>query len=438
MKRGLLIVFLMLNVTTNVALAASSMSSMGQQQLAQQLNRIIQQVSPNADVGVQIKSMQSGNVLYARNAQDVFAPASILKILTAEAALLYLGPQYTFSTRLMTDSHRTANGVIEGNVYLVHSGDPSLTNGDLSDLLEQLKAQHVHEVTGNIYIDNTAYDQSNFGPGWIWHDEQYCYGAPINASIIDHNCQLSRPAATTRRQRRANKVQYALGSSAVIRDVISYNKSLLNWSLRHADIQVDGEIQAGSAPSNARMLVEHQSQPLSALVKRMLKKSDNIIAGSLFKKMGAVYSKRPGSWANGSEAVKAVLGDSAEMSSLQMNLLDGSGLSPDNRIKPAQVMQVLNFAFHHSSTHYEFLTSLPIAGVDGTLKHRLYNVARRVRAKTGSMPISGVASLAGYAMSREKEPLAFVIIVNGHRGGTWKYRKMEDDIVTALANYRNA
>jgi D-alanyl-D-alanine carboxypeptidase/D-alanyl-D-alanine-endopeptidase (penicillin-binding protein 4) len=99
------------------------------------------------------------------------------------------------------------------------------------------------------------------------------------------------------------------------------------------------------------------------------------------------------------------------------------------------MMQVLNFAYHHAPTSIPFITALPIAGVDGTLKHRLYNVARRVRAKTGT--IAGVVSLAGYAVNREKETFAFVIMVNGHHGNIWKYRKMEDAVVTALTNYRS-
>ena len=96
-------------------------------------------------------------------------------------------------------------------------------------------------------------------------------------------------------------------------------------------------------------------------------------------------------------------------------------------------MQVLDFAYHHDQTSYEFISALPIAGVDGTLKHRLANLAHRVRAKTGT--ISGVVSLAGYVLSANKEPLAFVIMINGRKGGGWRYRSVEDRIVTVLSRY---
>ena len=84
------------------------------------------------------------------------------------------------------------------------------------------------------------------------------------------------------------------------------------------------------------------------------------------------------------------------------------------------MMQVLDFAYHHYGTNYEFISSLPIAGRDGTLKNRLRNVSRKVRAKTGTMARTGVVSLAGYAVTKDKEPMAFVIIFNGQNGKSFK------------------
>src|SRR4029079_16672030 len=95
---------------------------------------------------------------------------------------------------------------------------------------------------------------------------------------------------------------------------------------------------------------------------------------------------------------------------------------------------VLSFVYRHPGTSEAFWDALPIAGVDGTLKNRLGNVARKVRAKTGT--ISGVVSLAGYVTTSDKEMLAFVILVNGNKGLTWKYRELEDKIVTALSQYK--
>lgn len=450
----------------------------GTDALIAELNRIISSIDDIAIVGVDIRSMKYGDTLYTKNDQQLFTPASIMKIMTAEAALIYLGPDYTFPTTLLTDAEGMNNGVINGNVYLVHSGDPTLTYNDLTDLMVTLRSQQIQGIAGNVYIDNTAYDQSNYGPGWEWDDKRSCFAAPINASIINHNClslqiapgnspgrianviqspryyysEINNSVMTKQARTRTCYVQLGIngsntislsgcipkgktiwGLSTTINDVMEYNKSLIQSLFKRFAIRVNGNVKAGTAPPNLSAIVTHQSKPLNVLIKEMLKVSDNIIAGSLFKKIGEYYTRLPGSWERGGFAVKKILSDKAAVNTSQLNVIDGSGLSRDNKVKPSQMMQVLDYAFHDTLTNYEFISSLPIAGVDGTLKHRLYNVAGRVRAKTGTM--QGVVSLAGYVVNKEKEPIAFVIIVNGRNGNIWKYREMEDKIVTALANY---
>src|SRR5690606_23914573 len=127
------------------------------------------------------------------------------------------------------------------------------------------------------------------------------------------------------------------------------------------------------------------SEPLQVLVNEMLKKSDNVIAGALFKKIGQKYSRQPGSWENGSLAVSRILSKTANVNTAGLRVLDGSGLSSDNLTTSSQLMQVLEFAFHHKVIGDYFVSSLPISGVDGTLKHRMHNITRRVRAKTGTI-----------------------------------------------------
>lgn len=480
----LFIFILILCCNTQARFRIHSQPIYGTQNLAAEINRIIYNTDPDATVGIQIKSMKYGDTLYSKNDQRLLVPASIVKIFTAEAALLYLGPEFKFPTRLFTDAQKssTNNGVLNGNVYFVHSGDPSLTFNDISKLITALKSQQIQQINGNVYIDNTAYDQNDFGPGWMAKDKQYCYAAPINASIINHNCMsfkiapakrpgylaniISNPnfyvgdianSVTTKKRRSrscsiriaknekdelsisgcVSKNRHANGVSvsSVISNVIQYNKSLLQSLFHQFGILVNGNISSGIAPRHSSILAMHESEPLPILIKHMLKKSDNVIAGSLFKKMGELYSAQPGNWNNGSQAVKNILANKADVDTSGMYITDGSGLSPENKIKPAQMMQVLEFAYHHNATNMAFVSALPIAGVDGTLKHRLYNVSRKVRAKTGTLAGQGVVSLAGYAISKDREPIGFVIIVNGRHGYDWKYREMEDKIVTLLTNY---
>lgn len=452
-------------------------SIVGSDNLSAEINQIIHSVDSYANIGVQIKSMKNGELIYSRNEHQFFVPASIMKIITAQAALLYLGPEYKFSTRLVTDAKSVNNGVINGNIYLINSGDPTLTYYDMSDLMTTLKAQQIQQINGNVYIDNTAYDQEKYGPGWIWKDKSSCFAAPITASIINHNC-LSFSVLPNKVGQRASIVgnpQYYVsgiqndvvtkarpskscyihltnnpdgtisvsgcmskgkapqGVTTVIYDAVEYDKSMLRDLFKISGIQVNGVIAEAEAPNDAQVIASHQSRPLHELITDMLKMSDNIIAGSLFKKIGELFTRQPGSWTNGSAAVSKILSQRGGIDTRNMNALDGSGLSRDNRVTPAQMMQLLDFAYHHDETNYQFISALPVAGVDGTLKHRLSNIAWKVRAKTGTM--SGVVSLAGYVVTKEKEPLAFVIIVNGQNGMGWKYKEMEDRIVTALSKY---
>lgn len=453
----------------------------GTQNLDAWINQTINAVNPDLNAGVYVRSMRTGETLYIRNNHSLFVPASILKILTAESALLYLGAEYHFSTNFMTDATSIDNGVLNGNLYLVHSGDPSLTYNDLTDLLQELQARHIQRVTGNIYIDTTAYDQEIYGPGWISNDTRFCYAAPISASIINHNCLvlevapaktvghsasilessqnyvggiqnsvITKPRGTRSCYIKLNgpnesgisisgclpKGHHNEGVATVVTDIVHYNKSLIQSLFQRYGIQINGHILPGVAPENVTVVASHQSQPLHELLSEMLKKSDNIIAGSVFKKMGELYSKKPGSWENGSLAVTDILKQKIGIDTWGMRIVDGSGLSRDNQISPAQMMQVLDFAYHDNTTNYYFISALPIAGIDGTLKHRMKNIAWKVRAKTGTM--SGVVALAGYAITKDNEPLAFVIIINGRLGMGWRYKDMENTIVTELANYSRA
>lgn len=443
-----------------------------------ELNGLIAPNMSTADVSVFAKSMRSGEVLYAKNTNEPMTPASTMKILTAEAALIFLGGDYRFSTQLLTDAKTIKNGVLQGNLYVVLSGDPTLTYDDLTDLMSNLQSKQITSISGNVYIDNTAYDERFYGPGWIGKDKNYCYGAPISASIINHNClplsvspskvsgnpaevttsskffypNIRNSVVTTARHSRScglklstnpgssisldgcmSKGNYTWGLSYVVTDIPEYNRSLFKNLFMRMGVDIYGVVTFGSTPAGLGMIGMHNSDPLRDLIHDMLKKSDNVIAGALFKKVGQLYTRQQGSWETGSYAVKQILSRYAHVDTSGMKILDGSGLSPDNLATAGQMMQVLDYAIHTPKISEDFISALPIGGIDGTLKHRLGNIARKVRAKTGT--ISGVNSLAGYVTTRDNQTLGFVILVNGTKGLGWRYKTMEDKIVTALSRY---
>ncbi len=412
------------------------------EQLEYVLNRVIASTDVNgANVAVFIKSLKSGETLYVRNIYQPLMPASIMKILTAEAALLYLGPEYRFQTQLLTDATGARNGILQGNLYIVLSGDPSLVYPDLEELMTNLQSQGITGIAGNVYIDNTAYDQHFYGPGWVVKDKSYCYGAPISASIINHNCppvsvRVTRVGGHKKRIVTSN-FYFAGIANGVVTDIPEYNRSLFKGLLSKLGVTVYGNVTFGAAPRSLSLIAVHNSEPLTTLIKHMLKKSDNVIAGALFKKLGQLYTKRQGTWENGSLAVSQILSKWAGVRTDGMRLMDGSGLSVDNLATPAQFMQVLQFAYHNRETSDYFFEALPISGVDGTLKNRLSNIPRKIHAKTGTLAGTGVASLAGYATTANKEDLAFVIMINGNKGLTWSYKGLEDKIATAMTRYND-
>ncbi len=476
----LLAIIIILGITSLLGTTASAITGptiKGTYELNANINHALQKVSPYSKIGITIKSMKYGDQLYNLNEKNLFVPASTLKVLTAEAALLYLGPEFTFRTRVVTDAKNPNASVLQGNVYLINSGDPTLTYADLADLISALKAKNIHTITGNVLIDNTAYDEVTTGPGWQWNDKRFCYAAPISASIINHNClsfsvhpakrnggtarvvtdphtyyaNIQNSVVTRSRSSRTCYIRvdsahggtvaisgclakgHSGGVSSVINDVVQYNKSLLNDLLVRNGIEVQGTITAGKASSATTELAHHDSKPLKEMISDMLKMSDNIIAGSIFKKLGEKFSHRPGTWENGATAVEQILAQHAGVDIWRMSLMDGSGLSRYNQVTPAQMLKVLDFTFHNHATNYDFVAALPVAGVDGTLKRRMRNIQWRVRAKTGT--IQGVVSLAGYAMSADREPIAFVIMINSKYGSIWQYRLLEDKIMQYLTHY---
>lgn len=449
----------------------------GRTQLINQLNYLVSASNLTANIGIYVKSMRYGDQLFARNIYHSMIPASTIKILTAGAALAFLKPDYKFATYLLTNGHKIKDHELQGNLYVVLNGDPTLTYTDLVDLLSTLKTRGIQSIAGNFYIDNFAYDQVFFGPGWEDSDRHYCYGAPISASIINHNCLpfkiMPSPIAGTlaRIEKSPNffyppihnylisksraqgcNIQFshdltngleidgcvragkpAIGLSYVIVDVAEYNRALFKAILMQLNIQLKGEVLFSPAPYHHAVFATHYSKTLAELVKDMLKKSDNIIAETLLKKLGQLYTQRPGSWENGSFAINQILTRHGKINTAGLKMLDGSGLSAFNLATATHMMQLLEFVYHNQKIAFPFINALPIAGLDGTLKRRLRNIAHKMRAKTGT--ISGVISLAGYVTSADNDSLAFVILINGNKNMMWRYRELEDKISTALTRY---
>lgn len=429
---------------------------------------------PNLNVGVIIESSNNGAVLYQHNGNQTFIPASTLKTFTAAAALSYLGPDYILRTQFLTNTNSIQNGVLNGNLYARFAGDADLTVNDLNSMIAALVSKGIHEVQGSLIIDDHALDQSNWAPGSMWQDEILCYAAPATSIILNRNCFglsigpgplnglanvrisptyanisiFNQTKTTSRNTCPLNLVElshntYELSGCIAahhpgISDAVAINNSrqagtdILLGLLKKHNITINGGVYYAVAPNNTNILVEHDSDPLGKVITHMLKKSDDLVTDALYKKLASVYFNTTGTWANGKQALSSILSPHTGLNFNQMVIVDGSGLSRNNQISPAQLAALLNYAYQSMPNGDVFYQALPISGVDGTLRFRLGGDTQgRIHAKTGTM--KNVSGLAGYVRTVNNKSLTFAILINATNGNQGTYHMLQDRICRYLA-----
>src|SRR3990167_6981240 len=154
--------------------------------LTEGLEQILSRARPDANIGMIVRDAKTNQVIYSRQSQHLFSPASTQKLFTAVAALSYLGADFRYPTTLLT--HGTIKDhTLLGDLTIQFSGDPEFTVEDLNSLIAQLKKQGIQHIAGHVYIDHSAYGGVPYPPGWMWDDLSYSYAAPLDAIIIDQN-----------------------------------------------------------------------------------------------------------------------------------------------------------------------------------------------------------------------------------------------------------
>lgn len=448
--------------------------------LQKQIDKIIQDVDPHLHIGMEVISLENGQKLYQKNEAHLFTPASSQKIFTGAAALAILGVDYRFETKLLTDGE-IKEGVLVGNLYLKGVGDPELSIHDLEDLIFQLKVNQIKKVQGNFIVDHFDFDALPQGPGWMWDEEIAYWNSPMDALTVNHSCvnlwiraaeEAAQPPhvfvypktdyvsvqnfATTSENEdglvverngsaKENLIQVKgplLKDSSLLFYKIPidnphlYTASLFIDLLKRYGIEWVGQLEEQATPLDAKELASHASSPLSLIVHKMLKTSDNLAANCLFKKIGQARFGAPGTWPKGGQAIRDFLQSQAGIDVTNLILLDGDGESRYNLASAHQIVSFLGWAYKQFKFSAEFLGGLPLSGIDGSLRTRMRDssVKGRVRAKSGTM--TGISSLSGYVKTKEGEMLAFSILTNGFVKPCREYEtKLEDQICMALANF---
>lgn len=223
------------------------------------------------------------------------------------------------------------------------------------------------------------------------------------------------------------------GVRVTLEDPARFTALLYRSALRDVGVAIAGDAVAGQTPPGARPLAEIRSPTLADILPQLNKPSDNLIAEILLRNVGAERGS-PGKAAAGLEAVRSFL-HGAGVDSIRVAPVDGSGLSRQDLVTPHAIAQLLTFV-RRQPYFAVFRNSLPIAGVDGTLRRRMVDTPaqRRVLAKTGSL--AHVSALSGYVSAADGEELVFSVMTNNYPGRAADVRQMEDRIAVALAEFR--
>ena len=443
-----------------------------------QLNRLSQFGLPNAQVGVMVIDADTGKPLFNYDGNKSFTPASTMKLFSGAAALKYLGGDYRYDTTASINRLQLKNGVLQGNLYIRFSGDPSLTTQNLQQIIAGVRQYGITTIEGNVIVDASRFQAPNHAPGWSNDTINWAYSAPITSVILDGNIFTVKfiPSKTIGQpviveagknmqfmqiQSTLKTVTYAqsMHDCSLVMDIDNQNTlhlagcwpmSLGGWkamavpnpvllaekviqqSLYQQHINVNGQILLGKQPLNLYEVYDHQSAPLYQLLKHMLKKSDNIYAGSVTKTLGSATVGQ-GTFQQGVNAIKQILGPMAHVNFGNTVISDGSGQSHYDLITPQQFTQLLFAIYHTPALQTNFMEALPIAGIDGTLKFRMGNdkaLVGKVHAKTGSM--KGISTLAGYLTTASGHKVIFAIMVNGIAGKLGTARVLEDKMCAAM------
>ncbi|MCI0343043.1 MAG: D-alanyl-D-alanine carboxypeptidase/D-alanyl-D-alanine-endopeptidase [Planctomycetales bacterium] len=436
-----------------------------------------------AIVGVAVREVASGRLLYANGAGRPLLPASNQKVATAAAALLALGPDWTWETTLLRQGDVESDGTLAGALLVRGSGDPTISarfgGGRAAATLERwaeaVRAAGVRRVSGEILCDDSAFDAVRVHPSWPEDQLTNWYCAEISALTLNDACvdatvepaalgappvvrldpetafvSLRNEATTTRKgnefgfQRKpgtneirlTGRVSAGTGmepASVTIADPALFFGTVLRECLGRAGVKVEGPARRATAAEAARPgvpLAVHRT-PLRVALPVCLQRSQNLYAEHLLKTLGRA-TRREGSFAAGAAAVvEALTGAGLEDGSLRP--ADGSGLSRENRASADALARILAHAAR--SPHGDlFRDCLAAPGEEGTLKKRLLEepARGRVRAKTGYL--NGVSALSGYADSPGGRRLAFSVVVNGFRGASAPAKSLEDAVARACAD----
>lgn len=439
-----------------------------------------------AMTGISIRDAKNGELMYSHFGDIRLRPASNMKLLTAAVALEILGPDYQFTTDVLTDG-RIKDNTLNGNLYLRGKGDPTLLVADLEHFAKTLKEQGIEKINGDLIADDYWYDDVRYSQDLNWSDEFNYTGAAVSALTISPNedyhtgsviirvypnqrlgeppdveifpdndyVTIKNESKTVRKEELSGlTIEREHGTNTfkitgtirvdspveVWRSVwepTDYVLHLFKQVLQSENIGMDENIRLirGETPENADVLVSKTSMPLRELIVPFMKLSNNGHGEMLVKELGKVVYDE-GSWDKGLQVMEEQL-ERFGLNVRNLQVRDGSGMSHKNLISANDMTQLL-YEVQHKDWYPDFENAQPVGGepdkmIGGTLRYRLTDesVRGKVQAKTGTL--TGVSTLSGYMTTQSGKRLVFSMMMNNYIGG-WM-PSIQDSILMAIAEH---
>ena len=439
-RYGLLLLFSLISCAHGAALPPSVLSALRQAHI------------PLADIGVEVREANARKPLISINAARPMNPASTMKLLTTYAGLELLGPAYTWKTEAWL-AGKLEHGVLQGDLVLKGYGDPKFTIEQFWLWLRELRGRGLREIRGNVILDRSAFQLAPYDPSAFDHDPLRAYNVGPDALLLNFNAISLRLIPEGDKVRILTEPELA-GITLDNRLTIEAKGDCINWDdavfpqlngatlllrgafpapcgereehispLPHSAYMnaafralwrelggtLVGDIRDGATPDSAKLFATHNSAPLSELIRDINKFSNNVMARQLFLSLG-MGSPAPASIARSEQVVHDWLAQK-KLDFPELVLENGAGLSRAERISPHSMALLLQAA-QHSPMQPELEASLPIIGVDGTLKKRIHEGAASNHAHLKTGTLEGVKTIAGYVQSRRGKQWIMVFFIN--------------------------
>jgi D-alanyl-D-alanine carboxypeptidase/D-alanyl-D-alanine-endopeptidase (penicillin-binding protein 4) len=423
---------------------------------------------PTSAVGIVVQEVGKRSTLIDLNSKQAMNPASVIKLVTTWTALETLGPAYTWTTTAYTQGTIT-DGVLNGDLIIKGSGDPKLTQEQFWLLLRQMRARGLREIKGDLVLDRTAFGP--LAPSTAFDDTPLrAYNVTPDALLLNFKAvrltlipqgknvtHIAEPPLTDlnivnlikatggacndwKGNLRADQSEYggryqlaltgsyptACGENewnlgvlphreyvgAVFRDLWrELGGTSGGTSAGASGERVGGEVRDGATPIDAQLIASIESPALSEIIRDINKNSNNVMARELFLSLAKIDNPdAPATTQGAANFVKAWL-ETKGVDAPELTLDNGAGLSRQERISAATLAHLLQAA-SASPLMPEFVASLPLTAVDGTMKKRLKDdgVAGHAHIKTGTL--DGVKTMAGYVQDANGREMIVVFLVN--------------------------